>query len=71
MVKFGVGVIGHDQPFFDTVRVEVPETLEKEWKQYTIDLADKDLQRVKSGFFFSLAGQGSPVEFYLDRISFD
>ena len=71
VIKFGVGVIGHDQPFFDTVRVEVPATLEKEWKQYTIDLADKDLQRVKSGFFFSLAGQGDSVVFYLDRIVFE
>ena len=70
-VKFGVGVIGTDQPYFDTVKIEVPTTLEKEWKQYTIDLADKDLQRVKSGFFFSLAGQGSSVEFYLDRISYE
>ena len=71
VVKFGVGVIGRDQPYFDTTKVEVSATLEKEWKQYTIDLANKDLQRVKSGFFFSLAGQGSSVEFYLDRISFE
>jgi hypothetical protein len=70
-VKFGVGVIGRDQPFFDTVKVEVPKTLGKEWKQYTIDLTDRDLQRVKSGFFFSLSGQGDLVEFYLDRIVFE
>lgn len=69
--KFGVGVIGKDQPYFDTTKVEVPVTLEKEWKQFSIDLADRDLQRIKSGFFFSLAGQGDPVEFYLDKIVFE
>ena len=70
-IKFGVGIIGRDQPYYDTVKVEEANTLEKEWKQYSIDLADKDLQRVKSGFFFSLAGQGDPIEFYLDRISYE
>ena len=70
-IKFGVGLIDRGKPYFDTVEVEVIKTLGKEWKQYSIDLADKDLQRVKSGFFFSLSGQGDSVVFYLDRIAFE
>jgi hypothetical protein len=42
----------------------------KEWKQYTIDLNERDLGRIKSGFFWSLAGQGKPLTFYLDDIQY-
>ena len=70
VVKFGFGVIGKDQPYFDTAKKEVPVTLTNQWKEYVIDLEGKDLRRIKTGLFFSLAGQGEPVEFYLDRVSF-
>lgn len=70
-VKFGFGVIGRDQPFFDTAKKEVPITLTQQWEKYEIEIGDEDLQRIKSGFFFSLAGQGRPVEFYLDRITYE
>ncbi len=70
-VKFGFGVIGKDQPFFDTAKKETEMTLTDEWKQYTIECGEDDLQRIKTGFFFSLAGQGAPVVFYLDRVTFE
>lgn len=70
VVKFGFGVIGKDQPYFDTAKREVSTTLTDQWKEYVIDLEGKDLRRIKTGLFFSLAGQGEPVEFYLDRVSY-
>jgi hypothetical protein len=69
--KFGFGVIGRDQPYFDTAKKEVEMKLTDQWKQYSINCEGEDLQRIKSGFFFSLAGQGEPVEFLLDRIVFE
>jgi len=69
-VKFGFGVIGQDQPYFDTAKKEVPITLTKDWKEYVISTEGEDLRRIKTGFFFSLAGQGSPVEFFLDQVTF-
>ena len=70
VVKFGFGVIGQDQPYFDTAKKEIPITLTKEWKEYEISTEEEDLRRIKTGFFFSLAGQGSPLEFYLDRVTY-
>ncbi len=70
-VKFGVGLLGEDKAYFDTTKHELPFTLKKDWTQYTIDLANSDLRRIKSGFFFSLAAQGDSVTFYLDEIVFE
>ena len=42
--------------------------LTKAWKQYTIDLAGKDLTRIKTAFGFSLSAQGDSVVFYLDDV---
>jgi hypothetical protein len=36
-----------------------------------IDLEGKDLTRIKTGFVWTLAGQGAPVVFYLDDIRFE
>lgn len=70
-VKFGFGVLGRDKMYHDSAKKETEITLTTEWKQNTIDLAGLDLQRIKTGFFWSLAGQGKPVTFYLDRIAFE
>ena len=70
VVKFGFGIIGKDETYFDTAKKEVPITLTDQWKEYVINIEGKDLRRIKTGLFFSLAGQGEPVEFYLDRVSY-
>jgi hypothetical protein len=69
--KFGVGIIGRERPFFDTTKKEVLIKLSDKWERYSIDLTGSDLQRIKSGFYFSLAGQGQPLTFYLDDIRFE
>jgi hypothetical protein len=66
------GVIGRDKRYFDTAAGKLDKVvLTKEWKEYTIELKDKDLTRIKTGFGFSLGGQGAPVTFYLDDIRFE
>jgi hypothetical protein len=69
--KFGVGLIGREQPYFDTAKKEIAVKLTDQWQQFTIDLSGQDLQRIKTGFYFSLAGQGAPLTFYLDDIKFE
>lgn len=70
-VEFFVGAIKSDKPFPDTAMARIPTTLTTVWKQYTIDLTGKNLTRIKTGFGWSLAGQGRPVTFYLDDIQYE
>jgi hypothetical protein len=70
-VSFGVGLIAADKAYPDTVRAELPKVrLTAEWQTLTIPLRNRDRYRIKSGFFWSLAGQGVPVNFYLDDIRY-
>ncbi|HEV7298346.1 MAG TPA: hypothetical protein VGN72_03205 [Tepidisphaeraceae bacterium] len=72
VVSFGFGYIGKDKPFHDTANAELKDQqLEKDWKQYAIDLEGKDLTRIKTGFGWVVAGQGKPVIFFLDDIRYE
>lgn len=71
-VEFKMGIYGPDKPFPDTASAALPAvTLTTEWQQHTIDLAGKDLSRVKTAFVWSLAGQGRAVTFYLDDVRYE
>jgi hypothetical protein len=71
-VTFKFGVLGSDKKYSDTAAGDAGAVrLTKEWQEYTIDLAGKDLTRIKTGFVWTLAGQGSPVIFFLDDIRFE
>lgn len=71
-VKFGFGLIGRDKKFYDTAKGELSKVvLTAGWKRYTIALKGKDLTRIKSGFYWVVAGAGKPVTFYLDDIRYD
>ena len=70
-VAFGMGGIARDQPYFDTAEKNLETALTGEWKRYEIDLTGLDLSRIKSGFRWSLAGQGEPVVFYLDDVKYE
>lgn len=71
-VNFVMGVLGGDQKFRDSASAELKDVeLTRDWKQYRIDLAGKDLSCIKTGFGWSLAGQGQAVTFYLDDIRFE
>jgi hypothetical protein len=46
-------------------------TLSDSWKQYSMDLAGKDLKRIKSGFVFVMAGNGAPQTVYVDDVVYE
>jgi hypothetical protein len=71
-IDFGVGLLGSDKTYSDSVRAEKKGVkLSTKWKRYTIDLEDEDLTQVKSAFWFSMAGRGRPITFYLDDVRFE
>ena len=70
-VKFGVGIISDDKPFHDTATAERMVTLTPEWKRFEIGLKGESLRRIKSGFWWTLGGQGAPVTFYLDDVRYE
>jgi hypothetical protein len=70
-VKFVFGVIKREKPHFDTASGELDVILTREWTQYSFDLTGKDLGRIKTGFGWTLAGQGKPITFYLDDIRYE
>lgn len=70
-VEFKFGVIQGDQKFKDSASGGIAVTLTKEWKQYDIDLAGKDLSQVLTGFCWVTAGRSEATTFYLDDIAFE
>ena len=68
-VTFKFGVLGPDEKYPDSTSGDNGAIkLTKEWKEYSIDLEGKDLTHIKTGFVWSLAGQGQPLVFFLDEI---
>ena len=67
-VDFKFGLLGANVKFHDSASGEVKTTLTPVWKQYSINLAGKDLSQIKTGFVFVVAG--SPTTFFLDDIKY-
>ena len=70
-VRFGFGLIGKEKQYFDTGKSEKLVQLTKQWKQVTIDIAGQDLQRIKSGFYWTCAVSDKPIRFYIDSIRYE
>jgi hypothetical protein len=71
-VSFFFGIIGKEKPFPDSATGRLDNArLTSEWTEFSIPLAGKDLSRIKTGFGWTVAGQGAPVTFYLDDIRFE
>ena len=70
-VKFGFGMIGDDKKFFDTAKGGREVVLTTEWKRVELNLKGKSLRRIKTGFWWSLGGQGAPVTFWLDDVRYE
>jgi hypothetical protein len=70
-VKIVFGVIKSDKPHSDTASGELEVVLTKEWTQYSMNLTGKDLSRIKTGFGWTVAGQGKPIAFYLDDVKYE
>lgn len=71
VVNFVFGVIDGDVPYPDTAKGELNGVkLTRQWSKKAISLRGLDLRQIKTGFGWSLAGQGEPVTFYLDDIRY-
>ena len=70
-VDFVLGVIEGDAPYRDTTKGELKNVrLTTQWQKLRIPLDGRDLTRIKTGFGWSMAGQGKPVAFYIDDIRY-
>ena len=71
IVNFVFGVVDGDVPYRDSAKGELKGVrLTTQWQELRIPLAGRDLSRIKTGFGWSLEGQGKPVTFYLDDIRY-
>ena len=69
---FKFGVLGTGNKFHDTASGSLNAVrLTTDWKRYSIDVSDKDLSCIKTGFAWIVVGQGKPVVFYVDDILFE
>jgi hypothetical protein len=76
VVSFGVGLIGRDKPHFDTTKRTLDQVvLTRDWRRYEIPLdqlpAGESLQRIKTGFVWTVAAGSKPIVFYLDEIRYE
>ena len=71
-VSFSFGLLDAGKNFPDSSKGETGKIkLSAQWQKFSIDLAGKDLSRIKTGFCWVIAGQGKPVTFYLDDIRYE
>jgi len=71
MVTFEFGILGPNKKYPDSDGGEIDFLkLTSDWKEYNIELNGKNLSRIKTGFAWTVTGQGEPVVFYLDDIQF-
>ena len=73
VVTFSYGILrGNDKKYRDSSTVELKDVkLKKKWKKYTINLKNKDLRKIITGFAFFTGAKIKPVTFYLDDIIFE
>jgi hypothetical protein len=67
---FGYGLLGIEKKYHDSSKAELELTLTPEWKQYTIDLSEKELTRIKSGFLWRIGNPDKPLTFYVDDVEY-
>jgi Glycosyl hydrolases family 2, TIM barrel domain len=71
VIEFKLGVLGSEKTHPDSGSAAATFTLTNTWKEYTIDVANLDLSRIKTGFCWVLQGQGKPVTFFLDDMRYE
>ena len=71
VIDFVFGVLDGNQKYRDSAKGELKGArLTTKWQKLHITLDGRDLSRIKTGFGWSLAGQGKPITFYLDDIRY-
>lgn len=70
--SFQLGLLGSDKKFSDSANAKLDNvTLTNDWKKYRIDLAGKNLSRIKTGFVINVANPGKPLTIYIDDITYE
>ncbi len=71
-MEFQVGSNWKNDPSSDLAKIG-PITLSIEWKEYEIDLKDKDMSYLNAGFYWVATAKDNPngFTFYLDDIRFE
>lgn len=70
-VSFLVGILGKDKAYPDSDKAEVRDLkLTNQWQRLRIPLGGRDLSCIKTGFGWTVKGQGRPIVFYLDDVRF-
>ncbi|HAZ65060.1 MAG TPA: hypothetical protein DCZ72_15825 [Armatimonadetes bacterium] len=64
-VRFGLTQTGD---YRDSAQGELAVTLTDAWQQFSLDVADLDLSRVKTGFCLVIADAPGPLTVYLDDV---
>ncbi len=67
----GIGELGPEHEYFDTLIRSKEITLTTHWKKYWIDFANADLRRVKTAFVCRPRNTDQAVEFFLDDITIE
>ena len=71
-MNFSFGLIAAPKKFPDTAKGSAEGvTLTTEWKRYEIPVEGKDLQRIKTGFAWTIASNGAAIVFYLDDVHWE
>lgn len=69
---FQLGILGADKKYSDSGSAKLENVrLTTEWQQFRIDVSDKKLNRIKTGFVINVASSGNPLTIYLDDIQYD
>ena len=72
VVAFEFGLLGKEKKYPDSANGKLEGVkLSTEWRQYTIELGERDLSRIQTGFACVIAGQGRPVVVYLDDVRYE
>jgi len=74
IAEFKVGGVGQTRDFPDSDTVTIgPVILSKEWKEYSIDLRNKDLSYISGGFAWAanVDNNSDSCVFFLDDIHFE
>jgi hypothetical protein len=70
-VTFGYGLLADGgKKFRDSSGAKLEVELTKDWKQYAIPLADKNLTCIKSAFYWMYTAKGKMATFYFDDVAY-
>lgn len=71
-VTVELGILGGDKKFPDTAKAKQENIkLSTDWRQVRLDVAGKDVTRIKTGLVISVPGAGKPTTIYLDDCKYE